>query len=130
MCHGDSSVAMQLTSLLEQKKGFTYECFHGPARTSGLAESHPAGSEDDDMSGVCMRETEWACVHVCCVCECVCVCVCAKNSNNSVCAHRAPSLQRESVRVRVCIVMCVYLHCPKFINSIYADPAPSVTDVM
>mmetsp|Transcript_87022 Transcript_87022/g.127268 ORF Transcript_87022/g.127268 Transcript_87022/m.127268 type:complete len:80 (-) Transcript_87022:412-651(-) len=43
---------MQLTSLLEQKKGFTYECFHGPARTSGLAESHPAGSEDDDMSGV------------------------------------------------------------------------------
>jgi hypothetical protein len=41
-----------LTCLLEKKHGFTYEYFHGPARSQGLAEVHPGGSEDSDMSGV------------------------------------------------------------------------------
>jgi hypothetical protein len=47
-----SSTPQALTCLLDKKAGFTYEYFHGPARSQGLAETHPGGSEDSDMSGV------------------------------------------------------------------------------
>lgn len=47
-----SARPQSLVQLLEKKDGFTYEYFHGPARTSGLAETHPSGSEDSDMKGV------------------------------------------------------------------------------
>jgi hypothetical protein len=43
---------MRTSVLLEKRSGFTYEFFHGPARTSGLAETHPGGSTDSDMKGV------------------------------------------------------------------------------
>ena len=45
--------AMRTSVLLEKThQGFTYEFFHGPARTSGLAETHPGGNTDSDMKGV------------------------------------------------------------------------------
>ena len=46
-----SATPQGLTCLLQKKAGFTYEYFHGPARSQGLAEK-PSGSEDQDMAGV------------------------------------------------------------------------------
>ena len=48
----DDATRMRTSALLEKKRGFTYEFFHGPVRSQGLAQTAAGSSEDRDMAGV------------------------------------------------------------------------------